>query len=99
MKHTSAYFAVVTNNNESPQQLYQQPLHHACVTAWCGVTNFVVTGPYFFEDENGHVVTVTSVCYVEMLWNFLTPEVSRELSSRPYGFSSIVQLLIQRENP
>jgi hypothetical protein len=31
----------------------------------------------FFEDENGRAVAVTSARYVEMLRNFLTPELSR----------------------
>jgi hypothetical protein len=47
------------------------------------VANFGVTGPYFFEDEDGRAVPVTSARYVEMVRNFLTPEVSRgiELST------------------
>jgi hypothetical protein len=53
---------------------------------WTGVT-----GPYFFEDDDGRAVTVTFDCYIEMLWNFLTPE----LSSQPYGSSKMVQLPIQ----
>jgi hypothetical protein len=36
---------------KNPQQLYQQSLHDACVTVWCGVGNFGVTDPYFFEDK------------------------------------------------
>jgi hypothetical protein len=61
---------------ENPQQLHQQSLHSARVAVWCGVANFGVTGHYFFEGEDGHAVTVTSARYVEMLWNFLTPELS-----------------------
>jgi hypothetical protein len=34
-------------------------------------------GHYFFEDKDGRAVTVTSARYVEMLWNLLTPELSR----------------------
>jgi hypothetical protein len=34
-------------------------------------------GPYFFEDEDARAVTVTSARYVEMLRNFLAPELSR----------------------
>jgi hypothetical protein len=45
-------------------------------TVWCGVTNFGVTGPYSFEEEDEHAVTVTSARYVEMLRNFLTSEAS-----------------------
>jgi hypothetical protein len=33
-------------------------------------------GPYFFEDEDGRAVTVTSAHNVEMLRNILTPELS-----------------------
>jgi hypothetical protein len=40
------------------------------------VANFRVIGPYFFEDEDGRAVTVTSASYVKMPWNFLTPEMS-----------------------
>jgi hypothetical protein len=59
------------------------------------VTDFGVTGPYFSEDEDGRAVTVTFARYVEMLRNFLTPE----LNSRPYGSSKMVRLIIQREHP
>ena len=37
---------------------------------WCAVANFVVWGPYFFEEEE-KAVLVTSACYVQMLQNFL----------------------------
>jgi hypothetical protein len=59
---------------ENPQQLHQWPLHSACMSAGCGVANFTDTDPYFFEDRDGHAVTVTAANYVEMLQNFLTPE-------------------------
>jgi hypothetical protein len=71
-KHNFHYWT-----EENPQQLYQQPLHSARVTIWCGVTNFGVTGPYFLEDKDGHAVAVTSARYFGMLWNFLTQELSR----------------------
>jgi hypothetical protein len=41
------------------------------------VANFGVIGPYFFEDEDGRAVTVVAARYVEMLWNFLSQELSR----------------------
>jgi hypothetical protein len=78
-----------------PQQLHQQPLHSARVTVWCGVAKLGVIGRHFFENEDGRAVTVTSASCVEMLRNFLSPE----LSSRPYGSSKMVQLPIQREHP
>jgi hypothetical protein len=43
----------------------------------CEAANFRVIGPYFFKDKDGRSVTVISVHYVEILWNFLTPELSR----------------------
>jgi hypothetical protein len=43
---------------------------------WSGMANFGVTGPYFFEDKDQHPVTVTLAQYVEMLQNFITPELS-----------------------
>jgi hypothetical protein len=49
---------------EDPQLLHQVPLHGAHMTLRCGSENFGVVGPYFFEDEDGRVVTVTSARYV-----------------------------------
>jgi hypothetical protein len=43
----------------------------------CAVENLGVTGPYFFEDVDGSAVAVTSAICVEMLRNFLSPELSR----------------------
>jgi hypothetical protein len=33
-----------------------------------------VIGPYFFEDDEGIAVTVTSDRYTKMLWNCLAPQ-------------------------
>jgi hypothetical protein len=87
-------FGCVNNENfrywaeENPQQLHQRLLHTPRVTVWCGVTNFGVIGPYFFEDEDG--VQLHMFVYAEMLRNFITPE----LRSRPYGSSKMM-----REHP
>jgi hypothetical protein len=62
---------------ENPQQLHQWSLHTARVAVWCGVADFVVIGTYFFEGDDGRAVTVTFARYVEMLRNFLMPELSR----------------------
>jgi hypothetical protein len=50
---------------ENPQLLHKWPLYSACVTVWCGVANFRDIGPYFFEDKDGHAVTVGSSRYIE----------------------------------
>lgn len=61
---------------ENPHELHQQPLHSLKVTVWCGIGNIGIVGPYFFE-EGGTTVTVTSARYVEMLNNFLRPQLER----------------------
>jgi hypothetical protein len=61
---------------ENPRQLHQRPLHSPKVTVWCGVTKFGIVGPYFFEEDKTSL-TVNSAHYVEMLNNFLLPELRR----------------------
>jgi len=53
---------------ENPQELHQRPLHSERLTVWCGIASFRVLGPYFFEDNEGAAVTVTSERYVAVLW-------------------------------
>jgi len=47
------------------------------LTVWYGIASFGVLGPYFFEDNEGAVVTVTSERYVAMHRNFCEPELRR----------------------
>jgi len=47
------------------------------LTVWCGIASFGVLGPYFFEENEGAAVTVTSERYVAMLRNFCEPELLR----------------------
>lgn len=58
---------------QNPAELHQRPLHSPKVTVWCAVSGRGVIGPYFFEDENGSTVTVTSQRYVHMLETFFAP--------------------------
>jgi len=67
-KQTFRYWA-----ERNSRELQERPLHSPCVTVWCAVADFGVTGPYFFE-EGGATVTVTSDRYVEMLETFLCPK-------------------------
>jgi len=62
---------------ENPQGLHQRPLHSERLTVWCGIASFGVLGPYYFEDNEGSAVTVTSEHYVAMLRNFCEPELRR----------------------
>jgi len=43
---------------------------------WCGVLKVGIVGPYFFEVGET-AVSVTSVRYVNMLNNFLRPELQK----------------------
>jgi len=67
-KQNCRYWAI-----ETPRELHQKPLHSPKVTVWCAVSKFGIIGPYFFEDERGQTVTVTSERYVSMLQNFFIP--------------------------
>jgi hypothetical protein len=58
---------------KNPQELHpaSSPLLYI---VWCGIASFGVPGPYFFEDNESAVVTMTAECCVEMLCNFCEPE-------------------------
>jgi len=58
---------------ENPRELHQKPLHTAKVSVSCGISKVGIVGPYFFEEE-GATVIVISERYVEMLRNFLRPQ-------------------------
>jgi hypothetical protein len=56
-KHNFRYWAAA-----NPQQHRERPLHSAKVTVWCAISSNGVIGPYFFENDDGHAVTVTFIC-------------------------------------
>ena len=59
---------------QNPAELHQRPFHSPKVNVWCAVSCRGVIGPYFFEDENGSTVTVTSQRYVHcggVILNFM----------------------------
>jgi len=57
----------------NPHELHQRHTYDLKVTVWCAVWSRGVTGPYFFEDEDGIAITVTSQLYTEMINEFLSP--------------------------
>jgi len=57
----------------NPHELHQRPTYEPKVTVWCAVWSRGITGPYFFEDEDGKAITVTSQRYTEMINKFLSP--------------------------
>lgn len=52
------------------RQAVEQPFHKHRVTAWCGFWVSEVTGPYFFENDAGAVITVNALRYQTMLTDF-----------------------------
>jgi hypothetical protein len=55
-------------------ELHLKRLHCQRITIWYGILAFGIMGPYLFRDENGNAVTVTSDQYVNMLNEFMFPE-------------------------
>ena len=51
----------------NPNELHVKPLHSQTGTVWSGILAFGVIGLYFFDDETGNAVTVTSDRYVHMV--------------------------------
>ena len=60
----------------NPHELHQRPNYDPKVTVWCAVWSRGVIGPYFFEDEDGKAITVTSQRYTEMINKFMSPNLS-----------------------
>lgn len=65
-------------SDENPKLMHERPLHSPKVTVWCAVSSIFVIGPYFFEDDNGTTVTVTSERYRQMFTEFFLPELRRK---------------------
>jgi len=61
---------------ETPQELHQRSLHGERLVV-CLIASFGLLGPYFFEDNEGAAVNVTSERYVAMLRNFCEPGLRR----------------------
>ena len=57
---------------ENPEIIHEKPLHSPKVTVWAGVAEFGIIGPYFFEG------TVNTERYVELIENFVVPELKRK---------------------
>ena len=65
-------------DTENPQEIQEVPLHDEKVTVWCGVSAKAVIGPFFFQNENGHAVTVNQERYRDMMTNFVIPIIRRK---------------------
>jgi len=63
---------------QNPHEVLERPLHSPKVRVWCAVGKVGVIGPYFFE-ENGITKTVNSARYIDMINNFLEPELRNRM--------------------
>lgn len=60
-------------SDTNPKLKHQKPLHSPKVTVWAALSARGIIGPYFYEDQRGHAVTVNTERYIAMLRNFFTP--------------------------
>ena len=58
-------------SDKNPRIIYEKPLHSPKITVWMGVAAWGVIGPYFFDG------TVNSERYMQLLNEFVRPELSR----------------------
>ena len=56
-----------------PHEHMLRPLSVEKVTVWCAMGHNGIIGPYWFEDDNGHPVTVNTERCVEMMWRKFIP--------------------------
>lgn len=63
-------------SSENPRVIHKRPLHSDKVTVWCAISSEGIIGPYFFE-ENNHAVTINSERYVNMIQQFLEPQLEQ----------------------
>ena len=58
-------------DTENPHAYIEKPTHPKRDTVWCGFWSRGIIGPFFFENEQGEVVTVNGDRYRAMLNEFL----------------------------
>ena len=63
---------------ENPHAYIEKPMHPKRVSLWCGFWSRGIIGPFFFENEQGEVVTVNDDRYRAMLNKFLFTKIEEE---------------------
>ena len=58
--------------SEHSQAIKKRPLYPEKVTIWCALYSEVMIGPYFYENEDGTIVTVNSERYGHTITDFFT---------------------------
>ena len=61
----------------NPRQLHERSLHSPQVVVWCAISAQGITGPCFFEGDDGVSVTVNAERYNHMLETFFLTEMRR----------------------
>ncbi|GFW79359.1 uncharacterized protein TNCV_2477661 [Trichonephila clavipes] len=62
----------------NPQVYVETPLHPEKPTVWCALWAGGIIGPYFFENDEGHNVTVNGDLYRAIITNFFIPELNND---------------------
>ncbi|GFV30057.1 uncharacterized protein TNCV_1195041 [Trichonephila clavipes] len=60
----------------NPQVYVETPLHLEKLTVWCALWAGGIIGPYFFQNDEGHNVTVNGDRYIAMITIFFIPELN-----------------------
>ncbi|GFV99955.1 uncharacterized protein TNCV_3567461 [Trichonephila clavipes] len=60
----------------NPQVYVETLLHPEKLTVWCALWAGGIIGPYFFQNDEGHNVTVNGDRYRAMITNFFIPELN-----------------------
>ena len=66
-----------TQNNRywattAPDLVEERPLHSLKCTAWCALSASGIIGPFWFEDSDGHTLTMTAERYRAVFRRFLS---------------------------
>lgn len=61
-------------NKANAYERHLKPVHFKTVTIWCRILVVSITSPYFFKDETGGAITMTSNWYAHMANDFLFPQ-------------------------
>ena len=57
---------------QNPHEVHERQLYSPKLTVWCAIGKVGVIGPYF--EENEITTTVNSARYIDMMNNFLEPD-------------------------
>ena len=76
--------------SENPQAIEESPLHSEKVTVWCVFRSEGVIEPYFFENDDGTIVTVNLEHYGHMITDFSLSAIEEYGLEKMCGFNKTV---------